>query len=160
MGFQKHKRPSLFMRDAVASTGSTVQDAGFAVPVQTISLTGASAVGTTAVTNRGVTFITSTGTGAGWTLPLSAPGRKGIEKTVFVFLSGASTVPVTVRTASSSQVFFGSTKNSVTTTTGAGSTQPMVVSFVSKTSAQWAIKSVGNGNTTAVPFYTSTGATA
>jgi len=151
------------MRDAVASTGSTLQDAGYAHPVQSISLTGAS-TGTvpygTNVSNRGITFITSTGTGAGWTLQMPAPGRKGIEKTIFFFLSGASTVPVTVRTASSSQVFFGSTKNSVTCTTAAGSTQPLVVSLVSKTSAQWAIKSVSNANTTAIPFLTSTGATA
>lgn len=159
MGKIKFNRPLLVTRDIIASTVAST-DAGYAVPVQTLTLSGVSGVGTTAVSSRGVTFITSTGSGAGWVLPINPPGVKGIEKTVVLFLSGASTVPVTVRTASSSQVFFGSTRNSISMTTAAGSTQPMSFELVAKTSKQWAIKSLTGTASTYIPFFTSTGATA
>ena len=133
---------------------------GLSESVQNITLTGVSGNSPTRINPNGATFITSTGTGAGWNVTLNPPGiYKGNEKTIWILLSGASTVPVTVRTASSSQVFFGSTRNSVTCTTAVGSTMPLVVSFVAKSSKQWAIKSITQTATTYATAFTSTGST-
>lgn len=158
MGFQKFKRPTLHVSDAKFSTSPVLAtDAGVADVTQTITLSGASAVGTTAVTARGVTFITSTGTGAGWTLPLANPGRKGVVKQVFV--NQDSTVPVTVRTASSSNAFWGSTVNSVAFTTAGGAIATNAV-FVSQSSKVWALVSLYPVATTATTYATVAGATA
>ncbi len=146
MGFAKQKRPEW--------------TPGLAESVQNISLSGASGISPTVVTPRGVTFITTTGTGAGWTLNLAPPGVGGQRKQILIFLSGASTMPVTVRTASSSQVFYGSTKNSISMTTAAGSTQPASIGLISRSSVQWAIASLTATASTYIPFYTSTGSTA
>ncbi len=162
MGYQKHKRPTLHMSDAKFSTSPVAStDAGIAQTVQTISLSGASGVYATAnISSRGVTFVTSTGTGALWTVNLDPPGRPGIEKKVQLYMSGASTVPITVRTASSSQVFFGSTRNGLSMSTAAGSSQPFTFTLISKTSKQWAIHSLTNVSSTYIPSFTSTGSTA
>lgn len=184
MGFQKFKRPildpaglqigsshssgkrwggggSTFAKDVVfSSTLAQAAPAGLVESVQTISLSGASGNYKTApIEPRGVTFITSTGTGAGWNVTLANPGKKGAQKKVFVFLSGASTVPVTVRTASSSNVFFGSTKNSISVTTAAGSTWPVAFEFVGFTSKRWALLNVSENASTALPVISSTGST-
>ncbi len=162
MGFQKFKRPILAMSDVRLSTSPVNStDAGLRNTVQAINLSGASAIGTTAVSSRGVTFILSTGTGAGWTLPLAPPGRGGVEKTIFIKLNGASTVPVSVRTASSSQAFWNSTRNSFTVSTAAGSTYGVCVTLMSRSSVQWALKgAIGGLPSTAFPWVTTTGATA
>ncbi len=162
MGFQKFSRPILAMRDVKLSTSPAYStDAGIREAVQAINLSGASGVGTTAVTNRGVTFILSTGTGAGWTLPLAPPGKGGVEKTVFIKLNGASTVPVSVRTASSSQAFWNSTRNSFSVSTAAGSTYGVCVTLMSRSSVQWALKAAAGGlPSTAFPWVLTTAATA
>ncbi len=163
MGVHKFKRPILATEDIVLSTSPILStDAGWANVVQNISLSGASAVApaNSTISSRGVTFVTSTGTGAGWTVNIAPPGRKGIEKTVLLYLSGASTVPITVRTASSSQVFFGSTRNGISMSTAAGSSQPMSFTLVAKTSKQWAIKQLTNTASTYIPSFTSTASTA
>lgn len=152
MGVEYFKRPVFARRGLQVNAASTVTadvvlsstvtgGVGVAEAVQSISLSGVSGVGSTAITNRGVTFITSTGSGAGWTLPIAAPGKKGVRKTILVSLSGASTVPVTIRTASSTPTFFGTTKNSIAFTT-ANSTNPHAVTLVSQTSAVWAVVSL------------------
>lgn len=158
MGYQKFKRQLLLTRDAKFSTSPNFStDAGVADVVESISLSGASAVGSTAISSRGVTFITSTGTGGGWTLTLANPGRKGVTKKIFV--NQNSTVPVQVRTASSSNTFYGSTLNSVTFTTAGGAILPNAV-FVSASSLRWALTSIYPVATTATTFVTSSGATA
>lgn len=152
MGLARENRPilaksglqvnsaSTFTADVVMSS-TVAAGVGVAEAVQTITLSGVSGVGTTAITNRGVTFITSTGSGAGWTLPLAAPGKKGVTKKILMSLSGASTAPITIRTNSSTPTFFGTTKNSIVFTT-ANSTNPHAVTLVSQTSAVWAVVSI------------------
>lgn len=172
MGVQKSKRPilapagleiqgnSTFTKDIVLSTaGST--DPGIREAVQVITPTGASGTHATTITPTGVTFITSTGTGAGWRFNLAAPGAKGRRKNIFVNMSGASTVPVTIQTAASSQAFFGSTRNSVTMSTVAGSSYAIAMELISKSSVQWALASAhGALASTAFPWITTTASTA
>lgn len=158
MGYQKFKRQLLLTRDAKFSTSPSFStDAGVVDVTQTIALSGVSALGTTAVTSRGITFITSTGTGAGWSLPLAAPGRAGVTKRIFV--NQNSTVPVQIHTASSANTFYGSTFNSVTFTTAGGAILPGVV-LIAASSVQWAVQSIYPVATTATTYITSTGATA
>ena len=137
-------------------------NAGTRENVQTVALSGASAVGTTAVTNRGVTFINSTGTGAGWTLPLTAPAAAGMEK--IIWCNPASTVPVTVRTASSSHAFYGSTANAVSFST-IGTTGNIIgkakgVRLLSVSATQWAVIGAFPAATTGSTYVTLLGATA
>lgn len=173
MGVEKIRRPllapqglqieqnSTFTADVVLSTaGST--DAGIRQVVQTIAPSGASGVSATAVTNRGVTVINSTGTGAGWVFNLTAPAAAGMEK--IVAINPASTVPVQVRTASSAGTFFGSTANAFEASTAGTSGNLIgkgkVVTLLSISTSQWAVKSFFPQNTTGTTFLTLLGATA
>lgn len=173
MGVQKFKRPvlapaglqiesnSTFTQDIVFSTaGST--DASVREVTQTITPSGASGVHATTITNRGVTIITSTGTGAGWVLNLAAPAAAGMSKTIAIHPK--STVPVQVRTASSSQTFYGSTANafeaSTVGTTGNLVGKGKVVELVSLSASQWAVRSFFPQNTTGSTYLTLLGATA
>lgn len=164
MGYEVHRRPikangvlldgtpitseSTFKSDIVLSS-TVAAGVGVTEAVQAISLSGASGTSTQTITNRGITFITSTGTGAGWIVKLAAPGKKGATKRVLLSLSGGTTVPVQIITAASSQTFFGSTKNSVSFTT-ANSTNPHAVSLVSRSSVQWAIASISSAQSALV----------
>lgn len=146
MGYEKFKRP-------------TYAD-GTAVSVQTITLSGGSTATVphaTAIKNRGVTFITSTGTGAGWTLTLEKPRQAGLRKTIAVNTN--STVPVTIRTPSSASVFFGSTLNSITFTT-VGGADTKTVELISQSSVTWNVISIYPVATTASTYITVAGATA
>jgi hypothetical protein len=82
--------------------------------------------GGTAILGYGITTITVTGaTGPGTggssandlTFKLSRPAAVGIMKDIFITGSSESTKVVSIRTANSSDTFFGTTKNSIAFTT-------------------------------------------
>lgn len=157
-GLQIHAASTLVADVIMSSTVSA--GVGVAESVQTITLSGASTTTVpqaTAVTNRGVSFITSTGTGAGWTLTLAAPGVKGMRKVVAVNTN--TTVPVTLRTPSSASVFFGSTVNSIVFST-LGGADTKTVTLISQTSAIWNVVAIHPVATTASTYITFAGATA
>lgn len=178
MGFHKVRRPllsprglqigdkagSTFTSDIVLSTAGS-SDAAVKHVVQSISPSGGS-TGTvphaTTITNRGVTVITSTGTGALWTFNLAAPQKAGVEK--WILINPKSTVPVRVRTASSAQPFFGSTANafeaSTLGTTGNLIGKGKAVRLISVSTTEWAITSFFPQNTTGSTYLTLLGATA
>lgn len=160
MGVEKFNRKVL--TPGIKGTSGSTFAGDVQNSVQTITLSGASGIGTTAITNDGVTFITSTGTGAGWTLNLAAPSAAGVRKSISI--NPASTVPVQVRTASSSQAFFGSTANAFTATT-AGTTGAVIgkvktVNLVSVSASQWAVTGIYPVSSTGTTFVTVQGATA
>jgi len=86
---------------------------------------GSSKAGYQAILGYGVTAITVTGTSgttAGSTandlvFKLSSPIKAGVLKEIYVTGTSASTKVVSIRTATSTHVFFGSTKNSFAFTT-------------------------------------------
>lgn len=134
MSYKKERRPVLFRAGQNNSTLNHKSTGAWeAVHIQ--ALTGASTG--TAVTNYGITFITSTGNGSAGAnvYTLTAP-VKGIKKRIVGYVS--STKEITVRTATSAATFYGSTKNSFTFTTGS-TYLPSAVDLVGYTSAQWAV---------------------
>lgn len=105
--------------------------------------------GGTAILGYGVTAITVTGTTSSSTagsthnnlaFKLNPPYAVGISKDIFITGSSASTKIVSVRTAASSQTFFGSTKNSLALTT---TVNDIGVGFnlhlIGITTSQWAV---------------------
>lgn len=160
MGFEKHKRPLLDTAGYRTNSSQLKTIPSNVSKVQNISLSGASGVyATTTITPYGVTFITSTGTGAGWTLTLQDPGIAGVGKQIVLLESGASTVDIFVRTASSSNVFFGTTRGSFHLSTAAGSTMPVTFELISFTSKRWHYKGSLTPTSTAVGFVASTAST-
>lgn len=116
---------------------------GIREKVQT--LTGASTA--TTITNQGITTIvvtTGEGTAANLIYNLAAPAFAGQLKTIFTDLN--STKEITVRTASSAQPFFGSTKNGLTFSTG--SDPGAFATFKAISTSQWALLSYGKPGAT------------
>ncbi|MDX1744987.1 MAG: hypothetical protein R3324_03540 [Halobacteriales archaeon] len=138
MGYDKNQRPIL-------TQGTRLQ------PVQ--ELTGASTG--TRVKNYGITTITVTtgeGTAANLVYTIDAP-VPGAEKLIAADLN--STKTVTIRTPSSADTFFGSTKNSFAWSTGS-THPPSSIELLGLTTAQWMIVNI---NTPGAPI-TSTGGAA
>lgn len=86
---------------------------------------GSSKAGYQAILGYGITTLTITGTSgttAGSTandlvFKLNSPIKAGVQKDIFITGSSASTKVVSIRTATSTHVFFGSTKNAIAFTT-------------------------------------------
>jgi hypothetical protein len=86
---------------------------------------GSSKAGYQAILGYGITTLTITGTSgttAGSTandlvFKLNSPIKAGVQKDIFITGSSASTKVVSIRTATSTHTFFGSTKNSIAFTT-------------------------------------------
>ncbi len=117
---------------------------------------GSSKAGFTAILGYGVTAITVTGTSgttAGSTanaliFKLNSPIAAGVLKEIYVTGTSASTKEVSVRTATSTHTFFGSTKNSFTFTTTVndlGIGWPIRLRALSTT--QWALNLPGKLST-------------
>ncbi|HUU99163.1 MAG TPA: hypothetical protein VM487_25805 [Phycisphaerae bacterium] len=109
---------------------------------------GSSKAGYQAILGYGVTKISVTGTSgttAGSTsndlvFKLSSPIKAGVLKEIYITGTSASTKVVSIRTATSTHVFFGSTKNSIaytTTVNNLGFGFPLLLRGLSTT--QWAL---------------------
>ncbi len=102
-------------------------------PVQ--ALTGGSSG--TRITNRGITTITSTGNGSAGTIVYTLDDAvAGNHKIILV--DNNSTKLIQVRTRTSGQTFFGSTKNSITWATGS-TFAPSSVELIGLSTSQWAL---------------------
>ena len=152
MSYKKERRPVLFSEQVRANEGITLSTARantstgayFVDEVQ--SLTGASTG--TQVTNYGVTYIISTGSGGAGTkvFTMAAP-TKGLRKSLVVRV--ASTKSVSVRTPTSDAVFFaGTTKNTIQWATGSTYASP-TVSLIGLSTVLWAIEAPLLGQSTA-----------
>ena len=119
---------------------------------------GSSKAGCRAILGYGVTAITITGTSgttAGSTandlvFKLSSPIKAGVLKEIYITGTSASTKVVSIRTATSTHVFFGSTKNSIaytTTINNLGHGFPLRLRALSTT--QWAISGLAGVPSTA-----------
>jgi hypothetical protein len=114
-------------------------DAGYKETIQ--ALTQASTG--TLVTNHGVTTITSAGSGtAGVHRFLLQEPQKGLRKTVIADLN--STREVAIHNNSTASVFFGSTFNAATFSTGTGIKW---IDFVGISNTQWALAGRSTGVT-------------
>jgi hypothetical protein len=124
-----------------------VFSAGVKEPIQ--SLTGAAAcspasTGGTAILGYGITVIdalSSQTTQVNFIYKLNSPAAAGVNKEIYFTGSSASTKVVSIRTATSTHVFYGSTKNSVaytTTVNNLGYGFPILLRGLSTT--QWALK--------------------
>lgn len=135
----------------------TYSGAGYVENVQ--ALTGIS-TGTN-VTNYGVTTITVESTADGTvaaTLPFTMDDPvAGVAK--FIIVDNNSTKIIHVRTASSLETFFGSTKNALSWTTG-GTGSPPSVELIGLSTSQWAIKGYVSTSTEIADHVTVVGATA
>ncbi len=137
-----------------ALTGGVISGTGgyFADKVQLLDDSDAlsdSSTGGTAILGYGVTAITVTGatgsstagsTANNLTFKLNAPIKAGVHKRIYVTGTSASTKVVSIRTATSVQTFFGSTKNSIaytTTINNLGHGFPILLDGI--TTAQWAL---------------------
>lgn len=134
----------------IASTGGYVAD-----KVQSLNdyaaLTdtgGSSKAGYQAILGYGVTHITVTGTSgttAGSTsndlvFKLNPPIKAGVFKRIYVTGTSASTKVVSIRTATSTHTFFGSTKNSIAFTTTVNNLgHGWSLSMSGITTSQWAL---------------------
>jgi hypothetical protein len=110
------------------------------------ALTGASTA--TAVLPYGISTITVTtgeGTAANLVYTLTAPEQKGLRKVIVADLN--STKEVSVRTPSSGDTFYGSTKNSIAWSTGS-TALPGYIELVAVSSQQWAVASIGSTSIT------------
>jgi hypothetical protein len=131
----------------ILSTGGYVADHVQAL-TDDASLSDAS-TGGTAILGYGVTTITvtgATGPAVGGSsannliFKLNSPVKAGVHKRIYVTGTSASTKVVSVRTASSVQPFFGSTKNSIaytTTVNNLGYGFPILLDAIS--TSQWAV---------------------
>lgn len=106
------------------------------------ALTGASLA--TSILGYGVTSITiasgTESTAADFTFTLASPIKAGVLKEIYVTGTSASTKVVSIRTATSTHTFFGSTKNSIaytTTVNNLGHGFPIQLRGLSTT--QWAL---------------------
>ena len=162
MSFKKERRPVIFDRavrfnnGAGTSTGIAATSTGSLIMEEVQTLTGASTG--TAITPYGLTFITVTtgqSTAADLTFTMGSPGKAGIHKRIIADLN--STKTATVRTASSLGTFYGTTKNSITFTTGS-THAGTAAHLVSYSSVRWALLSLGAplANSTAVTNFRAT----
>ena len=87
--------------------------------LQTLALSGASAVSSTTIKRYGVTRVTVAGSGAGHTATLDSP-KKGVRKDIIVEGPGGSTVPFTLQTNSSAVTIGNSTNNTAVVSTSMG----------------------------------------
>jgi hypothetical protein len=144
MGYLKFRKPILAYEGlansslATRSTDTYIYNPRVFEKIQT--LTGASTG--TAVTNYGITSIavasSTEGTAANLIYSLAAPVA-GITKTIIVDCGG-STKEVQVRTASSAQTFWGSTKNSLLFSTD--STGAVTAHLVGASTSKWFLTGV------------------
>lgn len=141
MGYRKERRPVLFRAGLNASTNQHTSTGAWLVDsIQ--SLTGTSTG--TAVTNFGVTHITSTGSGGAGVkvFTLNAP-IKGVHKWIIGEVTSTKSVQVRTPSSAAGSVFLGSTKNSITFTTGSTFVSPpRSVHLVGMSSVKWAVLSV------------------
>lgn len=128
---------------------------------------GDDSAGGTAILGYGVTHITVTGTTGSSTagstandlvFKLNPPIKAGVLKEIYITGTSASTKVVSVRTATSTHTFFGSTRNSIAfTTTVNNLTYGFPIRLRGLTTTQWAVSGLAGIPSTAI---TIAGATA
>lgn len=143
MGYNKSKRPLLAPGITLASSdaapaslaGALVAEQEFVGFVETVTSTG------TTLAPYGLSIIEAT-TDADRTFQLGAPTRAGVLKSVLVNTNGSTDV-VAFRPASTAHVFYGSTHNILTATTGAN--VKAAATFLSASTTSWALISKTTG---------------